>query len=319
MILAEVSEVGDPLVLGGVTAASWTITGTATFLLGLPGGRPELVLRMSRTGAGRLRHESAVLAALTEGPGLTAVRDFLPTRRGEGAVSGWHYVLDDYIPGVDATAALAVNPGARGKVEQSGAALVTALHKSTARPVRIDDKILAQWVDGPIDVLSEALRRTSLRLSAGRLALLRQRLHQRLLDREVQAGWIHGDFWLGNIRVDPDAGAITGVIDWDCAGRDELPAHDLLHLGLYGHSLDRGVSLGSVVAETVVAGTWPAECEAILRHGRWAWGDRLSDADIALLYWLRYTAVMIAQQRDYVHHSILIWEWRNIVSVLRSL
>ncbi|MDQ1663504.1 MAG: hypothetical protein QOJ68_3484, partial [Blastococcus sp.] len=86
MILAEVSEVGDPLVLGGVTAASWTITGTATFLLGLPGGRPELVLRMSRTGAGRLRHESAVLAALTEGPGLTAVRDFLPTRRGEGAV-----------------------------------------------------------------------------------------------------------------------------------------------------------------------------------------------------------------------------------------
>jgi hypothetical protein len=30
MILAEVSEVGDPLVLGGVTAASWTITGTCS-------------------------------------------------------------------------------------------------------------------------------------------------------------------------------------------------------------------------------------------------------------------------------------------------
>jgi hypothetical protein len=40
---------------------------------------------------------------------------------------------------------------------------------------------------------------------------------------------------------------------------------------------------------------------------------------VTLLYWLRYTTLMIAQQREYVHHSILAWEARNVVGVLRSL
>jgi aminoglycoside phosphotransferase (APT) family kinase protein len=152
-----------------------------------------------------------------------------------------------------------------------------------------------------------------------RLVGLRERLHAGLLGREVQAGWIHGDFWLGNIRVAPDTGRATGIIDWDCAGSPELPAHDLVHLALYGQSLERGVSLGSMVAEVVEKGTWPAECEELIRHSRWSWGDRISDSDVALLYWLRYVSAMIDQQRDYVHHSVLVWQYRNVLRVLRAL
>jgi aminoglycoside phosphotransferase (APT) family kinase protein len=274
---------------------------------------------MSCTGGGRLQHESAVLASLGGAPGLTDVRHLIPTRRAEGMIQGWRYVLDDYLEGLDASDALAATPGLRAALELSGATAVTALHRATARPTSVDDETLRRWVDEPIQILRRGLRRITLRASPRGLDTVQARLHQALRGREVYSGWIHGDYWLGNIRVDPVSGKATGIIDWDCAGQDELPAHDLLHLALYGLSIERGVSLGAVVAETVRCGTWPAQAEGILRHGRWAWADGLADADVALLYWLRYISMMMVQQRDYVDHSILMWEWRNVACVLRSL
>lgn len=300
-------------------AAGWTITGTATFLVGPPDSSPHAVLRLSSTGGGRLQHESEVLAALSSRQGLTDFRHLVPTRCAEGVSGDWRYVLDRYIAGVDAPEAVAADPGLRLAVRQSGVDAVTELHRATAVPVVIDDALLQRWVDGPIDVLANSLHRPLRRLRRDHLDRLRDRLHQGLQGRQVHAGWIHGDFWLGNLRVDPDTGAATGVIDWDCAGTDELPAHDLLHFALYGRSVDSGVSLGTVVAETVTTGTWPAECEEILRHARWSWGDQVADADVALLYWLRYTTLMIAQQRDYAHHSVLVWQLRNVARVLRHL
>lgn len=300
-------------------AANWTITGTATFLVGRPGGPPEGVLRLSCTGGRRLQHESEVLQSLAEDPGLAKVVHLIPSRRAQGVVGNWCYGLDEYLPGVDAPDLISAAPQLESAVLESSIAAVTALHRATVRPVVVDEQILQRWVETPVAVLSRALRGPALRMSAGRLDALRQRLTRALAGRELLAGWTHGDFWLGNVRVDPVAGTVTGLIDWDCADCPELPAHDLLHLALYGSSLRRGASLGRVVAEAVSTGTWSAECESILRHSRWGWEEQLSDADVALLYWLRYTAVMIEQQRDYVHHSILAWEWRNVVQVLRAL
>jgi len=302
-----------------VLDASWTMTGTATILLGLAGRSPAAVLRMSWTGAERLRRESAVLVTLATllehadpGPPITR-------RRHEGAVQDWYYVLDEYIDGLDAVEALAAAPSLRPAVERAGVGAATCLHRATARPVTVDEELVRRWVDEPVDVLTRELRRSSRLVTRGRLEALRWRLRRSLVGRRVQAGWIHGDFWWGNIRVDPATGGVTGVVDWDCAERDELPAHDLLHLALYGESLRRGVSLGRLVAGVVAAGSWSADCERLIRQGRWAWAGQLSDVDVALLYWLRYTAMMIAQQRDYVDHSILVWEWRNVVPVLRSI
>jgi aminoglycoside phosphotransferase (APT) family kinase protein len=129
---------------------------------------------------------------------------------------------------------------------------------------------------------------------------------------------VHGDFWLGNLRVAPATGALTGVIDWDCAGEAELPAHDLLHLALYDHSLERGVDLGRLVAEAVTAGTWPAACEDVVGQGRWAW-EGVDDTTVVLLYWLRYVAAMAAQHRTYAQHSVIGWQVHNVWRVLRCL
>lgn len=320
-ILASVAaQNGESDIAGwAVLSAHWTITGTATFLVGPAGNAPLAVLRMSPTAGRRLQHEGAVLKTLATTPGLEPVARLFPRRRAAGVVGTLWYTLDDYVTGVDAPEALLRAPELERPVLESGVAAITTLHRATAGPTRIDEETLHRWVDTPIRALTDAPRGPMTRLVRDRAERLHRRLRTDLLGRTVHAGWIHGDFWLGNLRVDPVTGTVTGIIDWDCAGEGELAAHDLLHLALYGSSVRRGVSLGQVVAETVSRGTWSPDCEAILRNARWAWSDELSDADVALLYWLRYTAVMIAQQRDYVHHSILAWEWRNVVRVLRGV
>ena len=301
-------------------AASWTVTGTATFLVG-PSDRtaPSGVLRMSATGGGRLQHETEVLRELGSQPALADFRHMVPSRHADGESGPWRYVLDEYIPGVDGSTAVTADPALRRAAQESGIRSVTALHRATARPAVIDEELLRRWVDEPIQVLARSLRRSPLGRNGALLERVRERLHAALRGREVFAGWVHGDFWLGNLRVAPDTGRLIGIIDWDCAGDGELPAHDLVHLALYGYSVERGISLGAVVADVVRTGTWPADCEELIRHSRWSWDPQIGDDDIALLYWLRYAAAMTAQQQDYVHHSVYVWQWCNVRRVLTAL
>jgi hypothetical protein len=319
-VLAEIAErPGLAAVSSWQTHGStWTSTGTATFPVGPPAGPPAAVLRLSATGGDRLRHETKSLAALRREPALADLRPLFPVRKALGSAGRWWYVLDGHIGGVDATAALVADPRLHGTVLRAGVRIATTMHRATAVPVRVDDEVLDRWVGVPIRLLTHALGASPMRLRSERLDLLRRRLRDGLAGHHVQASWVHGDLWLGNLRVEPDTGAVTGVIDWDCAGDRELPAHDLMHLALFGSSVQRGVSLGTVVAEVLTAGTWPRACEAILRHGRWSWGG-VDDETVALLYWLRYVAAMAAQHRSYAEHSLLGWQVHNVSRVLRCL
>ncbi len=294
----------------------WTSTGTAVFPVGPPGGPPAAVLRVSASAAGALQQEGRALRALAATPGLAEVRDLLPTRRGEGTAGRWSYALDDHLPGVDATEALATRRDLRDPVRERSALAVTTLHRATAVAVRVDDALLERWVDEPVAALGTVLRRWPLRRS---LTRLRHRLRADLDGRRAYAGWVHGDLWLGNVRVHPGTGAPTGLVDWDCAAPQELPAHDLLHLALFGSAVERGVDLGTVVAEVMHAGTWSPDSERVLRHARWCWDAGIPDSSVTLLYWLRHVTLMSAQQDAHVEHSLLVWRWRNVRAVLRCL
>jgi aminoglycoside phosphotransferase (APT) family kinase protein len=274
---------------------------------------------MSLTGAERLRYESQVLTALDRAPNLSELRPLFPTRRAEGATGRWWYVLDSHLSGTDATTAVDSGPGLRRVVETSAVRVASALHRATATPVTVDEVLLQRWVDEPVDDLVHLLRNLPGPWSSERLARLQVRLHEDLTGRRVHAGWIHGDFWLGNLRVDPVTGAATGVVDWDCAGPRELPAHDLLHLALYSLAVQRGSPLGAVVAESLAEGTWPTACEEVIGHARWSWDETISDSTVLLLYWLRHVMLVARQQRDHVQHSVLAWRWQNVVRVLRCL
>ena len=298
--------------------SDWTSTGTAVFPVGPADGPPSAVLRMSATGEDRLRHETRSLAVLGGEPALAGLRPLLPVRHAEGAAGRWWYVLDRYIGGIDATAAIATDAGLRAAVRAEGARVATELHRATAVPMSVDDTVLHRWVEKPIGRLTGALHGSPLRCRPDQLDRLRLRLRDGLAGRRVHAGWVHGDFWPGNLRVDPGTGAVVGVIDWDCFGQGELAVHDLLHLALYHAGLERRVSLGTQVAEVLAAGTWPAAYEEVVRPSRWSW-EEVDDSTVVLLYWLRYVAAMAVQHRSYAEHSLLGWQVHNVWRVLRCL
>jgi O-antigen/teichoic acid export membrane protein len=84
---------------------------------------------------------------------------------------------------------------------------------------------------------------------AGRAApALLERLEASVGDHAYRSGWVHGDLWPGNVLFAPGGTGVTGIIDWEAARADGVPAVDLAHLVvcLRAHASGRG--FGSVAA-----------------------------------------------------------------------
>lgn len=77
---------------------------------------------------------------------------------------------------------------------------------------------------------------------------------------------IHGDFWYGNLLVDPDQQRLTGVIDWENVSIDD-PAQDLATLR---HATDAFLT-HTVRAYTAHGGTIDDD---ILSRAQWHWEFR---------------------------------------------
>jgi hypothetical protein len=174
----------------------------------------------------------------------------------------------------------------------------------------VDAALLRRWVDLRVDILARATRRRDA------VDTLRRRLHAAWAGREVEIGWVHGDFWLGNVMVDPATGVAAGIIDWEWAARDELPAQDLVYACVHSRMLASGGELGDVVAEMLQRPAWE-EGELALHSAAHAPVETAIDPDVLLLVWLRQVAANLVQAPGLAHNPL--WVLRNVVSVLRAL
>lgn len=301
-----------------VLDADWTSTGTAVVRLGPPGGQPVALLRISPSGAARLPHETRVLHELAAAKLPAPIAAALPRRLAAGTVSGSAYAVDALVPGVPADT-LETDAEAWAAVSGTTVGLLTSLHQATATRIVCDDDQLHAWVDAPLDVLAQGAARWHLLAPTSRIAALRERLRAALRGVVVEAGWVHGDLWSGNLLVDPSTRAVTGVVDWDLAASPDLPLLDVLHLLLHHRRAVSGQETGQVVADVVRGrASWDAHERALLDRSRWCLPDGgPADEDLVLLAWLRHVAAISLQQRRYVAHSVRAWELRNVHRVLR--
>jgi thiamine kinase-like enzyme len=137
-----------------------------------------------------------------------------------------------------------------------------------------------------------------------------------MIGRRLRVSWVHGDFWLGNVLVEGDGASVTGIVDWDFAGSNELPVLDLLHLVVYTRTLVQRRELGGVVRNLVESEGWSPRELSMLR----SCDPQLSrDGHYAraalLLSWLRHLASNLAQSDRYLHSHV--WLARNVEPVLR--
>jgi Phosphotransferase enzyme family len=301
-VLGQLGDKAGSWVAGPVLVSS---TRTAVVPLGPPGSAPVAMAKLPGTSDGftSQQREGRALGLLAAEPAVGDFARLLPLRLGDGHIGAQPFVVERAIPGIAADAA-----GPSAAVAAISA--IRVLHERTARLAVVGEDLLNQWVDQRIDILTRATRRHDV------VDRLRRRLHTAWAGRHVQVSWVHGDFWAGNVIVDPATGAAEGIIDWEWAAADELPEQDLVYALVHARMRERGAELGDVVAEMLRRPIWDVAEQALLRAALVPVETGV-DPDVLLLVWLRQVAANLVQAPAVARNPV--WVRRNVASVLRAL
>lgn len=196
-----------------------------------------------------LRNHSALIGLRQALNGTTSLLDLVP----EPTVIDWlgsvAVLGETCLPG---TLAWKVASGALARpIHRNAVSFLEALKAATAR-------------HGPVgsDTMARLLAPDFQRLEEARFAdaALRSRLAEELRSAAEALTGIgmplhasHGDYGYGNILVDENSGALTGVIDWDTARPIDLPGIDRVNLELQ-------------VARTALGGDFAGAVTAVWRN-----------------------------------------------------
>jgi aminoglycoside phosphotransferase (APT) family kinase protein len=301
-----------------VARAELTSTDLAVVIVAPEGQPPCAVLKLPMTdrAVDGLVRESRTLDALHADERLGDWRRLLPVVRASGTLNGRPYRVDAPLRGRVLLERLA-DRASRRLLLTSAAETIHVLHRATASPMEVDERLVEHWVDGPAN---ELLAGGAARGLESALRAMRDELHDSLIGRTVLAGSIHGDYWLGNVLYAADEVRPLGILDWDAAGAPELPVIDVLHLLLYTRTLLGRRDFGEVISGAIRIGAWSDEERGLLdRFGTWSHRGSLSERALLLLCWLRHAAHHVGQRDDPDSPGYLRWQSRNVRPVLTAL
>ena len=281
---------------------------------------PRLVLKLPLTpDAERSTSDHRqVVVALHELPALHAFCAFVPRAVAWGDFQAHSYYLETALPGVGA-ADLVRGHAEPAAMLQDAARLIGQLHLGTLHRRMVDEALFMRLAGDDLALLRQ--------LSIGwpEAALLRQKLDQldqllrsQIAGHELPFSWTHGDFWPGNLLVQPASGAIGGVVDWDRASADQIPLHDLLHLLAYTRKLQRRSELGDEIVSYLLPAAFDKYARSLVK-------EAIKQLDlptsgeffqaITLLYWLRFAATNLSRYPAFQRDSR--WLKNNVFLVLK--
>jgi aminoglycoside phosphotransferase (APT) family kinase protein len=273
-----------------------------------------MMLPQTISSTRRARRQAEVARTLRSLPALATWAHLVPDALAEGEMHGQYFLVNRLLPGQSALPLLA-DPMAAALVLRKASETIRDLHAATARDIRVGSAEVARWVAEPADSIVRALEGLPRpEASLQRLSNLREGLRSALDAQPARVGWIHGDYWLGNVLVDSD-GEVSGIVDWDRAGSEQLPHHDIFHLLFYSRSLMQHVELGRIVRAALVDPAWTVDERRVVEDLRDAF-PALPDVSrvLILLYWLRFVADTLDQSDWFARKPG--WLTENVEKVL---
>ena len=290
---------------------TWAARTDSDVVVRFAGPRPEarLVVKIawSPAGAAALAKQRDALAALRTAPALGALAAVLPRELAAGDAQGHPWVVEHALAGVDArrwtrdaTIERALEATARG---------VAPLHTATGAMRTMNGTLLDALIDERLAHLDRV------RGPHQGLRRLRAELREALDGRDMLVARSHGDLWLGNALLAPDASALTGLVDWEASRPADLPGVDLAHLVISTRTLVRGASLGRVV-QRLLSGAEPLSPleERLLAPHTAPGGPGVRE--LVLLGWLQHAAQRLTQSELHRHG---LWLRRTVDPVLAGL
>ena len=259
-----------------------------------------------------------MLSLVREDARLVEFSNLLPVVLADGSTNGHLYSLEQMIPGVSAQYCANHHQGCLSTLAVAADA-IRMLHIQTANTISVSPKMISHWVDQRIAVLDKLYEKPIPGfVSRSAIKRLQAELHSSFIDKNATVSWVHGDYWLGNIRVTPDGKTVTGILDWEQAAPDEIPQCDVLLLLVTTRMATTASEMGDVVTQLLSNPSWSAEEKAILDQAAKDFKfDPIDMRSLLLLTWLRHVSDEVAKTTHRATHWY--WIYRNVEWVLRKL
>jgi aminoglycoside phosphotransferase (APT) family kinase protein len=290
-------------------------------LIGAPGqADPRLVLKLPLTldAERSTTDHRQVVATLHKQPELQAFCAFVPRPVAWGDLENRPYYLETALPGVGA-ADLVRRQTEPASMMQDAARLIRQLHLGTVQRRKVDEALFMRLAGDDLASLHQLIG------GWPESALLRRKVEQleellriQIAGRELPFSWTHGDFWPGNLLVQPSSGAIGGIVDWDRASADQIPLHDLLHLLAYTRKLQQRSELGEEIVSYLLPAAFDKYARSLIKEAveqlDLPTGGEFFRA-ITLLYWLRFATTNLSRYPAFQQDSR--WLKNNVYLVLK--
>ncbi len=290
----------------------------AVVFVGTSPNQPEIALKIAQTefASASLLREANALAALHADSRMRDLARFAPKLLASGSKGGHTFVAQSYVGGAGGRTAERSDRKSSELLITAGRA-ITGLHRATQTLTVLTDDGVPRQVDRRIEA---ALRDGRLKLTprhAAALSRMQSELRSTIVDRRVSVGWIHGDYWFGNVLIDR-AGETCGIVDWGGMQITSLPGIDLVHLILTTRAIEQNLELGAVVL-AALDDDHLSDVEAAVM-AMLTTSDTVDDVPwraLVLLTWVHH----VTSRARYWSGSAGRWLWttRNVGEVLEAL
>ena len=231
--------------------------------------RAIIVISRMRQVEERREREAKMLVRL-ENQGLTGIVKS-PRFLGSGDWEGAKFYVQEAKPGT------AIDMMQKGlpEVQEQAFELIHAFHAKTKTAINFDQDNyhdIAGWI------ISTGMEKYSGVKEIGeKLRQVDTALKDLLTGRTVNLSWMHGDYKIENMIVDPGTRKIEGIIDWEHAREIGIPSIDTWYFLLYNRHLTESRNMFDIIEQVCLNGnTNPEERHMLDAH------NRLFDYDDAL-------------------------------------
>lgn len=276
-----------------------------------------LYIPKSRIAYQSFEKRKKIMQLLQDKENLGEWRNFLPKILYEGEFEKQSFWVEKCLPGLSGLDAMR-NTDDRQTILLSAIAVIKHLHLKTMKETIVDDALLKKWIRIPLEQIIHSPLVYLYRPSRIILKKLGKELEESLNGKKVITGWIHGDFWPGNILVDPNSNKVIGLVDWEDFEMDFPLSFDLVNMMVSTRRVGNTNELGAIILALLKEDAWHTNEMLIWKEQEEKLGGHyLPLRESLLLFWLHHISVSLKKSWHYSANPL--WIYGNFINLLKYL